>query len=202
MIFALLALSLVPSDLVLGVGRVALRAAYASDDPPHKDMVWIPGGTFEMGAQIPSYPEEGPVHTVTVSGFWMDKYPVTNKQFQQFVKTTGYVTFAEKAQKVGGIPMPNQPCWCLDPPSSPNPIVQWIPVHFAGGSTSPVRTGDIPMVRAIPLRKRQIILLSMRLGSVQPLLIEKILYLPGSGKVLTDGITDEDIEKYRFDGAT
>ena len=65
--------------------------------PPQKNMVWIPGGTFEMGSNIRSYPEEGPVHTVKVSGFWMDKYPVTNKQFQKFVKATGYVTFAEKA---------------------------------------------------------------------------------------------------------
>ncbi|MEM9215156.1 MAG: formylglycine-generating enzyme family protein [Cyanobacteria bacterium P01_F01_bin.150] len=64
--------------------------------PPHKDMVWIPGSTFEMGSDIRTYPEEGPIHTVTVSGFWMDKYPVTNKQFQKFVKETGYVTFAEK----------------------------------------------------------------------------------------------------------
>jgi len=63
--------------------------------PPGKDMVWIPGGTFQMGSNE-HYPEEAPVHTVTVNGFWMDQYTVTNKLFQKFVKATGYVTFAER----------------------------------------------------------------------------------------------------------
>ena len=72
--------------------------------PPFPDMVWIPGGTFEMGASIPAYPDEGPIHTVTVSGFWMDKYQVTNKQFQQFVEETGYVTFAEKPPRAEDYP--------------------------------------------------------------------------------------------------
>ena len=67
-------------------------------------MVWIPDSTFEMGGQIPSYPEEGPIHTVTVNGFWIDKYPVTNKQFQKFVKATGYITFAEKPPKAEDYP--------------------------------------------------------------------------------------------------
>ncbi len=57
-------------------------------------MVWIPGGTFRMGSDN-HYPEEAPVHRVTVDGFWMDRAPVTNRQFRDFVNTTGYVTFAE-----------------------------------------------------------------------------------------------------------
>lgn len=63
--------------------------------PPHPDMVWIPGGTFKMGSEE-HYPEEAPVHQVTVDGFWMDKYSVTNAQFARFVKATGYVTLAER----------------------------------------------------------------------------------------------------------
>lgn len=63
--------------------------------PPAKDMVWIPGGTFLMGSDD-HYEEEAPAHTVEVSGFWMDKHLVTNAQFQKFVKTTGYITFAER----------------------------------------------------------------------------------------------------------
>jgi formylglycine-generating enzyme required for sulfatase activity len=72
--------------------------------PPHKDMVWIPERTFEMGANNSKYPEEAPAHWVTVSGFWMDRYLVTNKQFQKFVKETGYVTFAEKPPKAEDYP--------------------------------------------------------------------------------------------------
>ena len=57
-------------------------------------MAFIPGGTFRMGSDS-HYPEEAPVHRVTVDGFWIDRTPVTNRQFEEFVKATGYVTFAE-----------------------------------------------------------------------------------------------------------
>ena len=49
-------------------------------------MIWIPGGTFRMGSDK-HYPEEAPAHRVTVDGFWMDRYPVTNRQFREFVKS-------------------------------------------------------------------------------------------------------------------
>jgi sulfatase modifying factor 1 len=62
--------------------------------PPHADMVRIPGGTFRMGSDH-HYPEEAPAHRVTVAPFWMDRGPVTNRQFRKFVEDTGYVTFAE-----------------------------------------------------------------------------------------------------------
>ena len=40
-------------------------------------MAWIPGGTFRMGSDR-HYPEEAPVHKVSVRGFWMDPRTVTN----------------------------------------------------------------------------------------------------------------------------
>src|ERR1700730_18098591 len=58
------------------------------------DMIAIPGGTFRMGSDK-HYPEEAPIHRVTVDEFWMDRAPVTNRQFKEFVKATRYVTFAE-----------------------------------------------------------------------------------------------------------
>jgi formylglycine-generating enzyme required for sulfatase activity len=58
------------------------------------NMIWIPGGTFRMGSNR-HYPEEGPVHSVGVDGFWIDRTPVTNRQFKAFVRATGHVTFAE-----------------------------------------------------------------------------------------------------------
>jgi sulfatase modifying factor 1 len=60
------------------------------------DMRLVPGGTFRMGSDK-HYPEEAPVHRVTVDRFWMDRTPVTNTQFGAFVEATGYVTFAEIA---------------------------------------------------------------------------------------------------------
>jgi sulfatase modifying factor 1 len=65
-----------------------------SEESQTDDMVWIPGGTFCMGSND-HYPEEAPVHRVTVDGFWIDRTPVTNRQFKQFVKATGHKTYAE-----------------------------------------------------------------------------------------------------------
>jgi formylglycine-generating enzyme required for sulfatase activity len=57
-------------------------------------MVWIPGGSFEMGDT--DFPDAQPVHTVHVDGFWMDRTEVTNAQFARFARATGYKTVAER----------------------------------------------------------------------------------------------------------
>lgn len=57
-------------------------------------MRWIPGGTFRMGSDR-HFPEEAPVHRVTVDDFWIDETPVTNRQFKRFVQATGHRTGAE-----------------------------------------------------------------------------------------------------------
>jgi formylglycine-generating enzyme required for sulfatase activity len=62
---------------------------------PFPNMVWIPGGTYVMGSDN-HYPEEAPAHKVSVNGFWMDKFTVTNRDFKKFIDDTGYVTIAEK----------------------------------------------------------------------------------------------------------
>lgn len=66
------------------------------EHPADDGMLYVPGGTFRMGSDR-HYPEEAPVHRVTVGGFWMDRTPVTNCQFRKFVNDTGYVTLAELA---------------------------------------------------------------------------------------------------------
>ena len=67
----------------------------APNAPPHTGMVWIPGGSFRMGSEK-FYPEERPVHEVTVDGFWMDSCAITNEQFARFVEATSYITVAER----------------------------------------------------------------------------------------------------------
>src|SRR5215813_337927 len=62
---------------------------------PTSDMVWIPGGTFCMGSDH-HYPEEAPAHRASVDGFWIDRTPVTNRQFKAFVNATGHVTTAQR----------------------------------------------------------------------------------------------------------
>ena len=69
-------------------------AAQPPAPAPGPDLVWIPGGTFRMGSDR-HYAEERPAHRVTVDGFWIDRYPVTNERFSRFVEATGHVTFAE-----------------------------------------------------------------------------------------------------------
>jgi sulfatase modifying factor 1 len=59
------------------------------------NMILIPGGKFLMGSDK-FYPEEKPVHEVTVDSFYIDKYEVTNGEYRKFVKETGYITVAER----------------------------------------------------------------------------------------------------------
>jgi formylglycine-generating enzyme len=73
-----------------------LQPVVGPDSRPanRSDMVHVPGGTFWMGSDR-HYPEEAPIHRATVDGFWMDRYPVTNRQFRKFVRATGHITYAE-----------------------------------------------------------------------------------------------------------
>ncbi|MFN3002831.1 formylglycine-generating enzyme family protein [Mycolicibacterium wolinskyi] len=59
------------------------------------ELVEVPGGSFRMGSTS-FYPEEAPIHTVTVADFAIEKHPVTNAQFAEFVDATGYRTVAER----------------------------------------------------------------------------------------------------------
>ena len=70
------------------------------------DMALIPAGNFLMGRDedrgwsamgVPEmFGDEWPAHEVYVDAFYIDKYEVTNRQFKEFVDTTGYVTDAER----------------------------------------------------------------------------------------------------------
>lgn len=66
-----------------------------SGPQPSDTMVWIPGGTFDMGSDR-HYPEEAPAHRVKVDGFWMSRHTVTNAEFARFVDETKHVTLAER----------------------------------------------------------------------------------------------------------
>lgn len=73
-------------------------------DPFVEEMVFIPGGTFQMGCDEERdgecAPNEKPLHSVTISEFYMSRYEVTVGQFAQFVQETRFLTDAE--QKGGG----------------------------------------------------------------------------------------------------
>jgi hypothetical protein len=96
--------------LELALEEVELRgdpAVVPIDSPITASMVWAPGRTFSMGSDA-HYPEEATAHRVHVDGFFIDSYPVTNREFHKFVEATGYLTFAElppdPAKYPGAIP--------------------------------------------------------------------------------------------------
>ena len=62
-------------------------------------MIELPGGLFLMGTEdAQGFPQdgEGPVREVRVNPFWMDRFPVTNELFAQFVRDTAYKTESER----------------------------------------------------------------------------------------------------------
>lgn len=83
---------------------VANEATKSTADAP-EGMVWIPGGEFSMGSDdaseslcsMPGVTKDAQtIHRVYVDGFWIDTTEVTNAQFAEFVKATGYITIAER----------------------------------------------------------------------------------------------------------
>ncbi len=77
-----------------------------------ENMVLIPAGNFLMGRDedrgwsamgVPEmFGDELPAHEVYVDAFYIDKYEVTNRQFKEFVDTTGYVTDASWSTSSAG----------------------------------------------------------------------------------------------------
>ncbi|MBI4850310.1 MAG: formylglycine-generating enzyme family protein [Acidobacteria bacterium] len=73
--------------------------AVIKEKPPLKiempEMVQLTGGEFQMGLKD-SKSDNGPAHLTIVPSFEISKYPITNKQFAQFVTETKYRTKAEE----------------------------------------------------------------------------------------------------------
>lgn len=67
---------------------LAGSTAFAQTEDPA--MVLIPAGEFTMGKNSPGTSDWQPEHKVSVDAFYMDKYEVTNRQYHDFCKATGY----------------------------------------------------------------------------------------------------------------
>ena len=111
------------------VDRRRSAAEHEAPDTLPLDMCFVSGGTFRMGSDR-HYPEEAPVHRVTVDSFWIDPTPVTNRQFRRFVEATGYVTFAEIAPKAEDYPgalahMLKAGSLVFSPPTHPVVLSDW-----------------------------------------------------------------------------
>jgi len=72
---------------------------YSKDDEPAEEtgkagnikkignieMIMLEGGTFQMGSDMSD--DEKPVHSVTIDQFWIGKYEVTQKQYEEIMGT-------------------------------------------------------------------------------------------------------------------
>jgi formylglycine-generating enzyme required for sulfatase activity len=149
------------SQAVVNTGAATGVNTAPAPGPAPEEMVWIPGGTFRMGCDDCNMPDAEPVHLVTVDGFWMDKTPITNAQFEKFVKATGYKTIAERKpdpKDFPGAPAENlvPGCAVFSPPSHDvpldNPYVWWRYVpgaswkHPEGPGSSTKGREDHPVV--------------------------------------------------------
>jgi len=114
-------------------------------DTDVEGMLWVAGGTFAMGSER-HYAEEAPVHPVMVDGFFIDRGPVTNRQFMAFVEATGHVTVAETppdpADYPGALPHMLQPASLVfSPPAavaSLNNAYQWWSYEFGADWRHPL----------------------------------------------------------------
>ncbi len=94
------------------------RAPGAIPKETPEGMIWIVPGSFVMGSEGKhAHREEQPEHEVSVDGFYIDRYEVTNAKFQSFVAATGYVTTAERVPKMEDI-MKQLPPGTPEPPES------------------------------------------------------------------------------------
>ncbi|MBO9534681.1 MAG: DinB family protein, partial [Solirubrobacteraceae bacterium] len=75
-----------------GVLAVGPRAAWRGETPPGPLMVDVPAATLELGAAEGfGYDNERPTFSADVAAFRIDRTPVTNAAFAEFVADGGYV---------------------------------------------------------------------------------------------------------------
>ena len=76
--------------MFLFLGNSIFGCAALLEIDTKENMVFIPEGSFTMGFKIDNYLEWGdmdeePVHPVTLSAYWIDKYEVTSSGFANFL---------------------------------------------------------------------------------------------------------------------
>jgi formylglycine-generating enzyme required for sulfatase activity len=85
--------------------------AASSEEPIPEEMVTIPAGPFVRGTMSGGFDEQ-PQRTIHLDAFSIDRYEVTNHQYQQFIAATGHrkagppSRYAKSISKMRG---PNQP---------------------------------------------------------------------------------------------
>ncbi|WP_076792423.1 formylglycine-generating enzyme family protein [Chlorobium sp. KB01] len=91
--------ALIGTLTLAGVIVFATTAFAVSGIAVPENFVLLPGGEFTMGSPLGEANRQTneTQHQVRLSDFYMSRYPVTFAEFRKFVKATGYLTDAEKA---------------------------------------------------------------------------------------------------------
>lgn len=76
---------------VLGLLAVPFFAGPATAEEPTDGMIFVSGGAFRMGVKAGDRPtNDSPEHLADVKSFWIDRYEVTNREFEGFIAAKGY----------------------------------------------------------------------------------------------------------------
>lgn len=87
-----------PSAGHVATPQTAALATSTPTEATRANMIPLPGGTFLMGTDVAEgFPRdgEGPIRAVTLEPFLIDRTPVTNNRFAEFIAATNYRTEAE-----------------------------------------------------------------------------------------------------------
>ena len=78
-----------------GTPRLVSNSVPTTPNKLKSGMVKIPEGKFTFhatqGDEFIPYPKHNEGRSFTIEGIWMDKYPVTNSEFQTFMRSVNYV---------------------------------------------------------------------------------------------------------------
>ncbi|HRR31388.1 MAG TPA: SUMF1/EgtB/PvdO family nonheme iron enzyme, partial [Candidatus Sumerlaeia bacterium] len=75
-----------PSPTPLNIPKTGTVRKVDLGDGIILEMVYIPSGTYDMGCND-GEPDERPVHMISVDGFWIGKYEVTQEQYKAVMGT-------------------------------------------------------------------------------------------------------------------
>ncbi|HHV37557.1 MAG TPA: SUMF1/EgtB/PvdO family nonheme iron enzyme [Candidatus Cloacimonetes bacterium] len=75
-------------SIILGVKMFSkIDVSKNHGDNEINSMIFVEGGSFEMGSDDGWELKERPIHDVTISSFWIDKYQVTQKEWKNIMRS-------------------------------------------------------------------------------------------------------------------
>lgn len=80
--------SMKKKNISLIIVLLLINSVVFSQNTKYPEMVLVKGGSFKMGSNN-GYDDEKPIHSVTLSNYYIGKYEVTVAQYREFCSQTG-----------------------------------------------------------------------------------------------------------------